>query len=1098
MLSICLVSLQTISAANITVYPGSSIQSAVNQASNGDTITVYSNNSNPYTYKESVTINKEVNIKASGNVTIQALNSSDSVFTVNNGGSGSCIQNFTLSNSNYGVMINDANNCTISDNNIIAASLVGIQFYGNMSNSQVIGNTITGINSTVGNGISFEYGNCTYNNITGNIISNFLNGILFNDNSGNNIVSNNTITCTGLNGAGIYSTDDSRSMQITGNKVTGARDGISIQQLGNNMANNYYLTGNTLSGNVNGFWICLSNSTISNNTANQNTVSGFDITGINNTITNNIADNNSNCGITLDNFTTADYNNLSQNTLNYNLAGINSASNYATISNNNINNNTDNGIILTANYSIIASNTIKNTNGSAMLLIGTYNTITNNILQNNVMGLCMQQSTNADNNTVSYNNITYNTNGINSASPFSTFSYNNINYNNQTGLTITGSGCNIFKNSMCYNGNAGITITSTNNNVTENRLENNLYGASFSNYNAATFNLNSVIGNTYQVYSPDTTGTINALNNWWGSNSSPTKIYGLFNINPWIVLQVISNPTQIVTGATSTITAYLTINSNGQNTTLLYPGSSIPDGILVNFTSDLLGSVNPAQSTTLNGLANTTYTACSAGLSAVSATVNGQNVTTNISINNATAIPTAISVNPIIGYNGYTTNIIATLTNSENNLPISGKTIKFYLNNTLIGTALTNSNGTATLPYNVLVNIGTYTILAQFIQDNTYAPSNNTNNLTVLPNSADVVLTNTASNYTPSLNSNVTFTVTVKNNGPCTAQNVTVSEWLSNNDLTYVSDDSGGSLNLSTGIWTVGNLASGATATLHIVATASTPNSTTTNTATYIPVTNDPNPNNNNQTITITVPAASADVVLTNTASNYTPSLNSNVTFTVTVKNNGPDTAQNVTVSEWLSNNDLTYVSDDSGGSLNLSTGIWTVGNLASGATATLHIVATASTPNSTTTNTATYIPVTNDPNPNNNNQTITITVPAASADVVLTNTASNYTPSLNSNVTFTVTVKNNGPDTAQNVTVSEWLSNNDLTYVSDDSGGSLNLSTGIWTVGNLASGATATLHIVATASTPNSTTTNTATYIPVTNDPNPNNNNQTITITVQ
>ena len=625
-----------------------------------------------------------------------------------------------------------------------------------------------------------------------------------------------------------------------------------------------------------------------------------------------------------------------------------------------------------------------------------------------------------------------------------------------------------------------------------------MYGASFTYYNSANFYLNSIVGNTYEVYSPDTSGSVNAINNWWGSNNAPSNVYGLFNVNPWIVLVVSSNPTQINTGATSVITADLTKNSNGQNTTSLYPGDYVPNGMTVNFSSDSLGNVNPVMSTTLNGLANTTFTGYSAGISAVSATVNGQNVTTNVSINNATAIPTSISVNPVTGYNGYTTNIIATLTDTKNNLPVSGKTINFYLNGTLIGTAITNSNGIATLPYNVLVNIGTYTILAQFIQDNTYSASNNTNNITVLPNSADVVLTNTASNYTPSLNSNVTFTVTVKNNGPCTAQNVTVSEWLSNNDLTYVSDDSGGSLNLSTGIWTVGNLASGATATLHIVATASTPNSTTTNTATYIPVTNDPNPNNNNQTITITVPAASADVVLTNTASNYTPSLNSNVTFTVTVKNNGPCTAQNVTVSEWLSNNDLTYVSDDSGGSLNLSTGIWTVGNLASGATATLHIVATASTPNSTTTNTATYIPVTNDPNPNNNNQTITITVPAASADVVLTNTASNYTPSLNSNVTFTVTVKNNGPDTAQNVTVSEWLSNNDLTYVSDDSGGSLNLSTGIWTVGNLASGATATLHIVATASTPNSTTTNTATYIPVTNDPNPNNNNQTITITVQ
>jgi hypothetical protein len=52
LLSVCLFALQTISAANITVYPGSSIQSAIDQASNGDNITVYDNNSSPYTYKE--------------------------------------------------------------------------------------------------------------------------------------------------------------------------------------------------------------------------------------------------------------------------------------------------------------------------------------------------------------------------------------------------------------------------------------------------------------------------------------------------------------------------------------------------------------------------------------------------------------------------------------------------------------------------------------------------------------------------------------------------------------------------------------------------------------------------------------------------------------------------------------------------------------------------------------------------------------------------------------------------------------------------------------------------------------------------------------
>ena len=99
-----------------------------------------------------------------------------------------------------------------------------------------------------------------------------------------------------------------------------------------------------------------------------------------------------------------------------------------------------------------------------------------------------------------------------------------------------------------------------------------------------------------------------------------------------------------------------------------------------------------------------------------------------------------------------------------------------------------------------------------------------------------------------------------------------------------------------------------------------------------------------------------------------------------------------------------------------------------------------------------------------------------------MTNTVSNSTPKYNDIITFTVTVTNNGPDTAQNVAISEWLSNGYLTYISDDSQGALNLNNGIWTIGTLNSGATATLHIVAKVNTPNTTITNTATYNPVIN----------------
>ena len=974
-MGICLISFQSIGAANVTVHPGDSIQNAVNSASDGDNIVVYDNNSKGYTYKESISVNKKVHIKSNGNVTIQAKNTSSAVFTVNSGGSGSSIQNFIMTQSNYCIMINNANSCTIANNVISSASLVGIQFYGSVYNSKVINNTITGVDPSFGNGISFEYGTVTNNTLTGNTINNFLNGIIFNDNSENNTVSNNRVSCTGHNGAGIYTTDNARGMIITGNTVTGAEDGIAVQQINTGTPTNFTINENTVTDNKNGMWLFLSNSTISGNTATGNLVSGLDITGRYNQILNNNASNNGNCGITIADYSSADYNTVNGNTLNNNTAGINSGSNYSTISNNVINYNTDNGLISTADHAILTGNTVTHTGGSGILLLGVYNTVSSNTLQNNLIGLYIPKFGNADYNIVSNNVVSYNNNGINSASPYTNFTGNIIKNNNQTGLTITGSNCNITGNTMSYNGEAGLTITSTGNSVMANRLEYNLYGASFSNYNAANFNLNSVIGNTYQVYSPDTTGYINALNNWWGSNLSPSSVIGLFNINPWIVLTLSANPNQIITGSNSTITADLNHNSNGVDVRSLYSGMTVPDGITVNFSSDSLGTLNITNSTTVNGTASAVFTGVAPGISQVKAGVNSQNVTTNISISAPAAIPTLVVVNPVTGYKGVATNLIATLRDTKNNITLAGKTIRFSVNGTFLGTAVTNSAGVATFAYTVTQNIGVYSILAEFIQDATYAGSNGTANLTVATNIADVLVTNTVSNNRPHYKDNITFTVTVTNNGPCPALNVTVTEWLNNGYLSYVSDDSNGALNLSNGIWTIGTLNIGATAVLHIIATANTQNTSTINTATYNPVTNDPNSSNNSQTVTITVPANTADIQVTNTVSNTTPNLNDTITFTVTVTNNGPDTAQNVAITEWLSNNNISYVSDDSGGKLNLSNGIWTIGTLASGQTATLHIVAKATTPNTTVTNTATYNPVTNDPNSSNNSQTVTITV---------------------------------------------------------------------------------------------------------------------------
>lgn len=580
MLSMFLISLEAVAATNISVHPGDNIQSAVNKASAGDNIIVYAYNNAPYTYKGSVVLNKKLFIKSSGSVTIQAKDAKSAVFTVNSNAAGSSIKNFKLIKSSYCVIINNANNCLISGNTITEASLVGIQFYGNSYNNTVANNKISGVNPRMGNGISFEYGTVNYNNVSCNSIGNFLNGILFNNVSYSNLVYKNRIKCTNRNGAGIYATDASYDMQIISNCVTGAEDGIAIQQIGKSNAQNYLIRSNTANYNKNGFWIRLYNSIIDSNQANYNKVSGLDITGRFNRILKNSASFNSNCGITLSRYSSNDHNYVYKNYLTNNAAGINSASHYSTLVSNKVICNTNNGIISNMNYANITSNQIESNKGSGILAYGKYSTINNNYIRNNVIGLLIRKYCEADHNSINYNAIFKNINGINSASSLSIFNSNNIYNNRKTGLTITGPKSYIYKNRLNGNGEAGLTITGKYNVVTQNSICNNLYGASFNSGNAAVVNYNRIVGNKYQMYICKTSTALNALNNWWGSNKAPSSILGNINAKKWIVLRLIS--IKKAENNCYSVTADLSRNSAGD---ILSNG--INDGTVVNFCTNL-------------------------------------------------------------------------------------------------------------------------------------------------------------------------------------------------------------------------------------------------------------------------------------------------------------------------------------------------------------------------------------------------------------------------------------------------------------------------------------------------------------------------------
>ena len=91
------------------------------------------------------------------------------------------------------------------------------------------------------------------------------------------------------------------------------------------------------------------------------------------------------------------------------------------------------------------------------------------------------------------------------------------------------------------------------------------------------------------------------------------------------------------------------------------------------------------------------------------------------------------------------------------------------------------------------------------------------------------------------------------------------------------------------------------------------------------------------------------------------------------------------------------------------------------------------------------------------------LNIVASASDIGVTKSVSDANPAVGTNVTFTVTVHDGGPDDATAVQVTDALPAG-LAFVSSSaSQGTYTVATGIWDVGALANGATATLQIVVT-----------------------------------
>ncbi|WP_192823136.1 T9SS type A sorting domain-containing protein [Rufibacter sp. LB8] len=358
------------------------------------------------------------------------------------------------------------------------------------------------------------------------------------------------------------------------------------------------------------------------------------------------------------------------------------------------------------------------------------------------------------------------------------------------------------------------------------------------------------------------------------------------------------------------------------------------------------------------------------------------------------------------------------------------------------------------------------------INETDLVSSNNVSStsITVLPQS-DIAVTNTVAAGPYLQGEEVTYTVTASNNGPDNATNVLIRDLLSTTNFTFVSaTTSTGTYTSATGNWDIASLPKGATETLTLVVKPRVSGSVSTTASRISADQFDGNGANNIASNTITV-EATADIAVTNTVSAGPYYNGKTLTYTVVARNNGPGATSNVSVQDQLPA-DLTLVSaTPTLGSYDAATGLWTVGNLASGAAQTLTLVVIPTTTGSFTT-TATKISSSEiDNNVANNTAANTITVGAAS-DLAITNVVSEGPYFSGTNVTYTVTVTNLGPDGATGVSVTDRLPSG-LTFVSaSPSVGSYVASTGLWTIGNLDSGDSETLTLVARPTNTNVLTT--------------------------
>ncbi len=348
---------------------------------------------------------------------------------------------------------------------------------------------------------------------------------------------------------------------------------------------------------------------------------------------------------------------------------------------------------------------------------------------------------------------------------------------------------------------------------------------------------------------------------------------------------------------------------------------------------------------------------------------------------------------------------------------------------------------------------------------------------------ADLSLTKTADTLTPDYQSEVTFEIIARNDGPAEEASAVVTDVLPPG-LTYVSHrTSSGRYDPSTGEWRLGKLRITPPDTLYITARVETVDPVTNIaevTEASLPDPDSvPDDGQGDDYAAVTITPVAADMAVDKTVIAFSGDRNGpgpaddtvTATFQITVTNNGPSDAAGVFVEDAVPAGATLDSAVPSQGFYDPVTAIWTVGELAVGASATLLMTVTGGGGNNLF-NLAEVFADQPDPNLANN-----LDGAAAqhnrddpdlfTADLRLSKTVDNPTPRVGDLVTYTIAVTNDGPATTDGVVVSDSLPAG-LAFVSATTTSAAGRcstcgyidSLGVWIVGHLSKDSSAVLKL--------------------------------------